>query len=352
MGEAQVERAATQLVESASNCNSSGSVLGTFHFALQPSDVELPSEVSQPFSLGIFAFEPSSRGVSVRRGYFEGKRHYRLPYRLWLPEKPKAAVVLLHGAFDYAGAFDALCPQFAERGFATLAYDQRGFGETKTRGRWTGAKTMARDIASAVALLKARAPNVPVFILGESMGGALAVRAAAQGMVPSVSGLILVGPGALARTLRRTVYAVIARVLRALGSRAEFFAQRIRGDDLSSEATIRLLADPLVLRRVSPSIISGLVGAGATAVDLAPQVRVPTLTLIGSREDISTHACVRELHARLGGEAEWQEFAGGPHLLLHWQENGPVLDRIFTWLDAQTRRIGSSIHADAASTLA
>lgn len=316
--------------------------MGPYRFALQPSDIELSEQVLQPFSLGIFAFEPRSSGVSVRRGFFEGRRHYRLPYRLWLPESPRAAVVLLHGAFDYGGAFDALSPVFAARGFATLAYDQRGFGETKTRGRWGGARTMARDIATAVALLKARAPGVPVFILGESMGGALAVRAAAQGMVPGVSGLVLVAPGALACTLRRTAYAVIARVLRALGSRAEFFAQRIRGDDLSSEATIRLLADPLVLRRVSPSIISGLVSAGATAVDLAPRVRIPSLTLIGSREDISTVACVRKLHTRLGGNADWAEFAGGPHLLLHWQESARVLERIFDWLEARLDQSASS----------
>jgi acylglycerol lipase len=309
--------------------------VGPYRFALQPSDIELPTQVLRPFLLGVFAFEPLSQGVRVTRGVFEGKRHYPLPYRLWLPEAPKAAVLLLHGAFDYAGAFDALCPQLAARGFAVLAYDQRGFGETKTRGRWAGGQTMARDVAAAASFLRARAPRVPLFLLGESMGGAIAVRAVGKGMVPGLSGLVLVAPGALACTLRRTVYAVIASVLRRLGSRAEFFAQRVRGDDLTAEASIRLLADPLVLRRVSPSIISGLVNAGAAAVDLASRVRVPSLTLVGSREDVSTRGCVRRLHSRLGGDADWAEFKNGPHMLLHWQDNGPVLERIFGWLEAR-----------------
>jgi alpha-beta hydrolase superfamily lysophospholipase len=317
--------------------------LGPYRFALQPSDIDLPKQVLQPFSLGIYAFEPLSSDVSVRRGFFEGRRRYRLPYRLWLPERPRAGVILLHGAFDYSGAFDALCPELAARGYAALAYDQRGFGETRTRGRWGGGKAMARDIAAAVTFLKQRVPDVPIFILGESMGGAIAVRAVAKGLAPGVAGMVLVAPGALASNLRRVAYALITRVLRRLGARAEFFAQRIRGDDLSAEAAIRLLADPLVLRRISPSIISGLVTAGSIAVDLAPRVRIPSLTLVGSREDVSRLRCVRKLHARLGGDAAWAEFNGGPHMLLHWQDNGPVLARIFDWLDAHAAPLPSTI---------
>jgi acylglycerol lipase len=309
--------------------------LRLFRYAFEPSDVELSEQVAQPFSLGIFSFAPPSGDISVRRGFFEGRRRYRLPYRLWLPSTPKAVVILLHGAFDYAGAFDALCPELAARGYATLAYDQRGFGETRTRGRWSGGKTMARDVASAVAMMTSRVPDVPIFLVGESMGGAIAVRAAGSGMLPNVAGMVLVAPGALASNLRRVIYALIARVLRALGGRAEFFAQRVRGDDLSAEAAIRLLADPLVLRRVTPAILSGLFNAGCAAVDLAPRVRIPSLTLVGSREDVSQLSCVRQLHARLGGEAEWEEFKGGPHMLLHWEESARVLERIFQWLDAR-----------------
>src|SRR5262249_32877182 len=136
-------------------------------------DAELNQQAAQPFSLGIFSLAPNSGEVSVRRGYFEGVRRYRLPYRLWLPRAPKAGVILLHGAFDYAGAFDWLCPELSARGLAALAYDQRGFGETATRGRWSSGKKMAHDIAAAVAFLRRRIGDKPIFLIGESMGGAL-----------------------------------------------------------------------------------------------------------------------------------------------------------------------------------
>ena len=290
-----------------------------YRLAFETSDVALPSQVSQPFSLGIFATAPG-RGVSVRRGFFDGAGGYRLPYRLCMPQTPKAGVVLLHGAFDYAGAFDALSPRLAERGFAALAYDQRGFGETATRGRWGSGAKMARDVAAAVAFLRTRIADGPIFLIGESMGGAIAVRAAGSGLLPNVAGMVLVAPGALAGNLRRVIYSLIARVLRALGARAEVFVERVRGEDLAADAAIRLLADPLVLRRISPSIISGLMNAGVKAVDLAPNVCIPSLTMVGSREGVSSLSCVRQLHRRLGGSADWEEFNGGPHMLLHWEQ--------------------------------
>src|ERR1051325_4404041 len=127
--------------------------VSAFRYDYPPANVQLSPQDSQPFSLGIFSYAPASGDVSVRRGSFEGFRRYRLPYRLWTPRDAKAGVILLHGAFDYAGAFDWLCPELAAHGYAALAYDQRGFGETATRGRWSNGKKMARDIPHAVSFL-------------------------------------------------------------------------------------------------------------------------------------------------------------------------------------------------------
>ncbi|MEJ0071172.1 MAG: alpha/beta fold hydrolase [Pseudomonadota bacterium] len=66
----------------------------------------------------------------------------------------------------------------ARHGIATYAYDQRGFGGAPDRGRWAGTPQLAADVASAAALLRGRYPGVPLYLLGESMGGAVAILAA------------------------------------------------------------------------------------------------------------------------------------------------------------------------------
>lgn len=286
-----------------------------------------------PVTFAIFATSDTSVDANVYRGEFRADDGYALPYRLWLPPKPRCVVLLMHGVCDYSAAFDAIAPTFAKQDFAVATYDQRGFGQTRTRGRWPGSKRLARDIGAAVAFFKRRVPNVPIIVIGESMGAALAVRANAEGHTDGIEGMVLVAPGALGCAIRRTAYAFAARVMQALGARANFLVERVNCDDLAADAAIRLLADPLVVRRITPTLLGGLVKLGARAYDIAPFVDVPTLTLVGTREDVSPLRCIRGLHKRLKGEASLREFEGGPHLLLHWRERARVLETITAWID-------------------
>src|SRR6202000_982036 len=114
------------------------------------------------------------------------------PYRLWRADAPKALVLLLHGAFDYSGAFDEIGPKLARQGLTALAFDQRGFGGTRSRRHWCGIERMTRDVADAVAFLRGRFGELPVFVVGESMGADIAVQAVARGL--AVDGLVLAAP--------------------------------------------------------------------------------------------------------------------------------------------------------------
>jgi alpha-beta hydrolase superfamily lysophospholipase len=297
-----------------------------------------------PAVLGTFTSREPWMDVAVYRGDVRADDGYRLPYRLWLPKAPRAAVVLVHGVCDYAGAFDAICPYFATRGYAVLAFDQRGFGQTRTRGKWAGSRRLARDIGDAASFLKRRAPGVPLFVVGESMGGALAVLAGAKRHLDGVAGLALVAPGALGCTMRRFLFGLIVRTMTMFGARADLFVERVNCDDLSADAAIRLLADPLVLRRISPALMGGVLRLGEHVYDVAPQVEIPTLTLVGSREDVSPLSCVRGLKRRFKGDATFVEFENGPHLLLHWRERDRVLETIGGWMDA---RLPAPATADA-----
>ncbi|HRQ82296.1 MAG TPA: alpha/beta fold hydrolase, partial [Azospirillaceae bacterium] len=105
---------------------------------------------------------------------------YRLPLRRWTPEPgiPTRAVVLaLHGFNDYSKSFDGPGGYFAGRGVAVYAYDQRGFGATRDPGVWAGGETLAADARAALTLLVNAHPGLPLFLMGESMGGAAAILA-------------------------------------------------------------------------------------------------------------------------------------------------------------------------------
>ena len=116
-----------------------------------------------------------------------------LPLRHWGPlEHPRAIVIALHGMSDYANGFAMPGEAWAKRDILTLAYDQRGFGAAPNPGLWAGADVMRDDLRDAVAAAHARWPGVPVFALGESMGGAVVLTALEQKL--DVRGVILVAP--------------------------------------------------------------------------------------------------------------------------------------------------------------
>ena len=108
-------------------------------------------------------------------------------------------IVALHGMSDYSNAFDMPAKVWAKLGITTLAYDQRGFGAGANPGLWAGADAMRADLNDAVAAARARYPGVPVFALGESMGGAVVLTALASDPPPAVDGVILVAPAVWSR---------------------------------------------------------------------------------------------------------------------------------------------------------
>jgi alpha-beta hydrolase superfamily lysophospholipase len=293
-----------------------------------------------------WALDAVDPATSVFCGSFPASDRASVPYRLWPAENPAALVLLLHGAFDYAGAFDEIGPKIAARGMTAFAYDQRGFGATRSRRHWCGRKRLVEDVCDAVAWLRNRFGDLPIFIVGESMGAAVAVHAAAGERGLDVSGIVLAAPGAVTGAFRRLAASLLVRMLNFFAPKSEIVVERLRTGELAPAAAIRLLCDPLVLRGIRPKMAFGLLDLAATAVDDAGKVRLPTLTMVGSRENFLNTNCIARLHGALAGEKTWRFFEGGPHLLLHWMRCDEVLAEVLSWIEA---RMGSPASAQSPS---
>jgi acylglycerol lipase len=105
-------------------------------------------------------------------------------FRVWPPAgAPKAVLLCLHEIGMHSGQFKDLGQRMADQGYMVYAMDERGFGQwdkVKTSdARMNLGKTL-EDIHQAVIVLHQKHPGLPVFLLGEAMGGALALKAAAN----------------------------------------------------------------------------------------------------------------------------------------------------------------------------
>jgi len=143
---------------------------------------------------------------------------FTLTSRSWVHPDPRALVVLVHGFA--ASADDPAVVRQAEAlhaaGFGVLTYDSRGHGDSD--GLCTIGDLESRDVAAAVEAVRASAgappvPEVPVIVLGASMGAIAALRYAATTERPPAGVVCVSSPSRwrAPRTARGVVAAAITR---------------------------------------------------------------------------------------------------------------------------------------------
>ena len=131
-----------------------------------------------------------------QEGFINGQKGLSIYWQAWLPssEKTVASVVIAHGLGEHGGRYRRVGEYLVEHGCATYAIDHRGHGKS------AGPRALVDRFDNAVADLdqlidrvrKAR-PNAPLFLLGHSMGGALALDYAIAHQ-DKLDGLLLSGP--------------------------------------------------------------------------------------------------------------------------------------------------------------
>ena len=274
----------------------------------------------------------------------------RLPLRRWEAEgKPRAVIVALHGMSDYSNAFDMPGRFWARQGITTLAYDQRGFGKNDSAGIWAGAEMMRADLNDAVAAARARYPGVPVYVLGESMGGAVVLTSLADDEPKlNADGVILAAP------------AVWSRGDMPLSYRAALFlgAHLLPGMVLSNSAAshvvtivpsdnvpmlIALGRDPLFQKKTRTATLYGLVNLmdeARTAPDAITKTP-PLLFLYGAKDQIipakPTDAVIAALKTKPGVPLTVKHYSQGYHMLLRDLEGETVDQDAADWIFAQQK---------------
>lgn len=113
-----------------------------------------------------------------KRGFFDGVRGVKIFYRYWEPRQPRGAVVLLHGLGLNSGFYyKKLAERLAERGLAAYAMDYRGHGFSQgTRGHVDQFEDFLKDIEQLLDI--AAKKNSNIYLIGENLGGLLALGAA------------------------------------------------------------------------------------------------------------------------------------------------------------------------------
>jgi alpha-beta hydrolase superfamily lysophospholipase len=288
-----------------------------------------------------------------------------LPVKVWpewrgtSAEKPLGIILALHGFNDHIDGLNLPGSGLSRRGYRVYAYDQRGFGKSPQRGIWPGSEQLITDLKTASRLLKARFPDTPLYLLGESMGGSVIMAASIEADPPPADGLILVAPAVWGLqtqssfnqdVLDLAVHAVPWMTVVPTGL-------RVRASS-SNRALIDMARDPLVIKETRVDAAYGLVDLMTRAYAAADKLKTPRmLILYGENEAIMSRTAVSMMLDQLPHLSHSQLrvalYRKGYHLLLRDWIALTIYNDIDAWLKDPSAPLpsGADVRSDTGAKI-
>jgi len=282
---------------------------------------------------------PGFAGPTIADRAFVVQDGARLPFLHWGPQgtEPDVVIVALHGMNDHKAAYRLAGPWWAEHGIATYAYDQRGFGQAPGRGEW-GGDLLLEDLRTITGLVRARHPGARIAVVGESMGGAVAIAAMTSDRPPAADRVVLLAPAVWGWSsqspLNRAGLWVAARAMGDRAVEAPEWAVRLIVSSDNRVELIRNGRDPDSLFSTRFDTLSGLVGMMETASAGLGGLTTPTLLLYGADDQVIRAEPMRRALERAGptDALHTAYYRGGYHILNRDLQAEVVYRDVAAWL--------------------
>jgi alpha-beta hydrolase superfamily lysophospholipase len=293
---------------------------------------------------------PNDKITYVEDGELSKAIH--LPTYEWIPKdsQPVGLLLAVHGLTLHGKRYEIVCKAFAAGGFYTCAFDMRGFGRCYSDEQqkfWAAADSIRRvnytktssDMVRLASGIKQRYPNLPLFLMGESLGTTLCIKLAAE-HPELVDGLILSGPTAKVHPLMFVHPKVIAACTAGYFMHPRFqvntdaFVKYLVSND--PDVIKEMLDDPLCRKGLSVSELLKTDKLVSKTLSYARRIKLnePVLILQGSEDRCMVPRAVTELAKDIPSSDQtlrWLHEHG--HLLLETAYLSPAtVDALANWM--------------------
>tara|TARA_Y100000022_G_scaffold127428_1_gene110418 strand:+ start:2260 stop:3183 length:924 start_codon:yes stop_codon:yes gene_type:complete len=126
---------------------------------------------------------------------YKDPQSYEFKKRVWQVNEYEGAIIIaIHGYNDYSESFQIPATFLTKYKISTISFDLRGFGMNEDRGSWFPLSVHIDDVTFFVKEIRKNHPKKKIFLLGESMGGAIVASTVIKNKDLQIDGVILVAP--------------------------------------------------------------------------------------------------------------------------------------------------------------
>jgi len=270
-------------------------------------------------------------------GSFKNKDAQNIIYRAFIPDSPKAIVVLAHGLGEHSLKYGYFGDALYSAGIAAFLYDQRGHGRSQGGRVCVGDfGDYLSDLRQMVGIAKVEALCDKVFVVGLSMGGLLALdyairhhdaKDAIRGVVVSAPALKLKSPPS---GIEKGIVRLIALLMPRITTPNRIPFEWLTHDkDLIKDTK----EDKLSQRVISFGLYVEMTKAMRFVSENIAKLDVPALFMQGTDDKVVDIAGVREIFDRIPvKDKELALYEGMYHELLRETRREEIIGKIADWV--------------------
>jgi lysophospholipase len=282
--------------------------------------------------------------TDYHRGRVRTEDQLDLVWQSWTPATPRGVIAIIHGLAEHSGRYQETAEFLSSNGWAVYACDLRSHGlspDLPKAGRVhvDRFEDYFKDVDALIGLASETHRDLPLYLLGHSMGGLIAIRYCLEkpaGLAGSVVSSPALGthPEFKPPLFLKLMVSILSRLTPRLLVASDLDTQAISRDPDVVKAYID---DPLVSQKVSARWYGEIMKSMKKAHKDAASLRIPMLLMqSGADRLVDPDAPGRWAKATPEGLVEPVVWDGLYHEMFNEPEKDRVRSRLLEWLDARS----------------
>ncbi|MFY0601855.1 MAG: lysophospholipase [Cyclobacteriaceae bacterium] len=262
-----------------------------------------------------------------------GSDGLELFYRYWIPEKPEKVFCIIHGHGEHGGRYEHIALHLTKMNVSTFAMDLRGHGLSKgKRGHAASYDLLMRDVEELIKTARETFNDLPIYLMGHSMGGNLVANFMINDTSKEISGFILSSPWLKLAfepsKIKLKLGQIMTKIWPSYSENNGLEVNYLSKDPIEVK---KYVDDPLVHGMISAGLFSAISEASDNALVKAGNIKTKGLVYHGSADQIIDHKTTQAFAAS-NELLEWHLLDGVFHEPHNDLEKDSVLTLISNWI--------------------